>query len=144
MEIAEFERLPEKNTYPSSSYVNNLYVYPQSLAFDSQKIFNRARNIACFVEVKDNDVETAQPLNLIYGRPGTDVFIAKISCPVLHHNATPSWYEEIKIKLPLELHAKHHLLFTFFHISCDINKKKEGKIETCIGYSWLPLMNKGR
>ncbi|XP_008205538.1 dedicator of cytokinesis protein 9 isoform X2 [Nasonia vitripennis] len=144
LEIAEFESSSEKDVHPYTTYTNHLYVYPQNLLFDTQKIFSRARNIACIVEMKDNDTENAQPLRCIYGRPGTALLISRISCPVLHHSTTPSWYEEIKIRLPLKLHYKHHLLFTFYHISCDINKKKENGIENCLGYAWLPLLTKGR
>lgn len=67
-----------------------------------------------------------------------------MTCAVLHHNTMPTWYEEIKIRLPINLHQSHHLLCTFYHISCDINKKKENGIENCVGYAWIPLLQKGR
>lgn len=37
-------------TEPYTALVNNLYVYPLLLKYDSQKIFNKARNIACTVQ----------------------------------------------------------------------------------------------
>ncbi|XP_033225104.1 dedicator of cytokinesis protein 9 isoform X4 [Belonocnema kinseyi] len=144
LEIAEFESSSEKEIHPYATFVNHLYVYPQSLCFDSQKIFTRARNIACIVELRDDDNENAVPLRCIYGRPGGPLLRLRASCAVLHHNATPSWYEEMKIRLPTKLHVKHHLLFSFYHISCDMNKKKENGVENCVGYSWLPLLHKGR
>ncbi|KAG8294252.1 hypothetical protein J6590_107124, partial [Homalodisca vitripennis] len=58
LEIAEL--CPEAQ--PFTSYINHLYVYPQSLAFDTQKMFTRARNIACTVQLRDDDGENAQPL----------------------------------------------------------------------------------
>jgi len=72
------------------------------------------------------------------------VFVPQISCTVLHHSTAPTWYEEIKLRLPIHLHGKHHLLFTFYHISCELSKKKESSIETCVGYAWLPLLQRGR
>jgi dedicator of cytokinesis protein 9/10/11 len=64
---------------------------------------------------------------------------------VLHHNANPSFYEEIKARLPLSLTAQHHILFSFLHVSCNIKKKEVTQLpETAVGYAWLPLMNKGR
>lgn len=54
------------------------------------------------------------------------------------------WYEEVKIRLPTNLQSSHHLLFTFYHISCDITKKRENGIENCVGYAWLPLLQKGK
>jgi hypothetical protein len=83
-------------------------------------------------------------LQCLYGRPGGPVFVHQISCTVLHHSTNPTWYEEIKLRLPIHLHSRHHLLFTFYHISCEPSKKKESGIETCVGYAWLPLLQKGR
>ncbi|XP_006571706.1 dedicator of cytokinesis protein 9 isoform X1 [Apis mellifera] len=143
-EIAEFESISEKDVHPYTTYINHLYVYPQTLCFDTQKIFTRARNIACIIELRDDDSENTTPLRCIYGRPGTALLCLRASCAVLHHNAIPSWYEEIKIRLPPKLHAKHHLLFSFYHISCDMNKKKENGVENCVGYAWSPLLHKGR
>lgn len=41
---------------------------------------------------------------------------------------------QIKIELPTQLHEKHHLLFTFFHVSCDNSTKgstkKKDAVET--------------
>ncbi|XP_046588426.1 dedicator of cytokinesis protein 9 isoform X5 [Neodiprion lecontei] len=144
LEIAEFEGSSEREVHPYITYINHLYVYPQTLSFDTQKIFTRARNIACIVELRDNDSENAEPIRCIYGKPGLSILRLKASCSVLHHNAVPSWYEEIKMRLPTKLSSKHHLLFSFYHISCDMNKKKENGVENCVGYSWAPLLHKGR
>ncbi|PSN40266.1 Dedicator of cytokinesis protein 11 [Blattella germanica] len=144
IELMEFEGTSEKDVHPYTTFINHLYVYPQSLSFDTQKSFTRARNIACIVELRDSDTEGAHPLCCIYGRPGGAIFVHQGSCTVLHHSTIPTWYEEIKIRLPIRLHSKHHLLFTFYHISCELSKKKETTVETCVGYSWLPLLQKGR
>lgn len=48
-------------------------------------------------------------------------------------NRSPDFYEEVKIKLPAKLTEKHHLLFTFYHISCQ--PKQGASVETLIGYS---------
>ncbi|XP_023290391.1 dedicator of cytokinesis protein 9 isoform X2 [Orussus abietinus] len=144
IEVAEFESSSEREVHPYTTYVNHLYVYPQTLSFDTQKMFTRARNIVCIVELRDDDNEDIQPLRCIYGRPGAPPLSLRASCAVLHHSAVPSWYEEIKIRLPTKLHQKHHLLFSFYHISCDMNKKKENGIENCVGYAWAPLLHKGR
>lgn len=71
-EIAEFEGLSEKDVHPYTTFVNHMYVYPQSLNFDTQKIFTRARNIACVVEVRDSDNEEAR------GLPVRPVFIEDV------------------------------------------------------------------
>lgn len=77
----------------------------------------------------------------------------------------------MKIELPTELHQKHHLFFSFYHVTCDINAKTNSKrkeaLETpgelgsalgrrachsglhsslcfLVGFSWLPLLKDER
>jgi hypothetical protein len=144
IEVAEFEASSERDVHPYTTFVNHLYVYPLNLNFDTQKMFARARNIACLVELRDSDNEEARGLQCIYGRPGQSLLVSQASCAVLHHNTIPTWYEEVKIKLPINLLSTHHLLFIFYHISCDTTKKRENGIENCVGYAWLPLLQKGK
>lgn len=82
----------------------------------------------------------------IYGRPGHDFLVSYMACPVLHHNTFPTWYEEIKLRLPLGIFPEHHLLFSFYHVSCNLGKKRDtnASFETPIGYAWLPLLHKGK
>ncbi|XP_017153325.1 dedicator of cytokinesis protein 11 isoform X3 [Drosophila miranda] len=147
LELAEFQNQSEREAHPYTSFCNHLYVYPLSLQFDSQKLFSRARNITVVVELRDGDGEYSKPLKCIYGRPGHDLLVSQIACPVLHHNVTPTWYEEIKLRLPLGLFPEHHLLFSFYHVSCNLSKKRsdaQAAFETPIGYAWLPLLQKNR
>ncbi|XP_056662956.1 dedicator of cytokinesis protein 9 isoform X2 [Monodelphis domestica] len=147
-EVEEFVPCIPKHTQPFTIYNNHLYVYPKSLKYDSQKSFAKARNIAICIEFKDSDEEDSYPLKCIYGRPGGPVFTTSSCAAVLHHHQNPELYDEIKIELPTQLHEKHHLLFTFYHVSCDNSSKgstkKKDVIETQVGYSWLPLLKDGR
>ncbi|KAM5288654.1 dedicator of cytokinesis protein 9 isoform 9-T9 [Ctenodactylus gundi] len=147
-EVEEFVPCIPKHTQPYTIYNNHLYVYPKYLKYDSQKSFAKARNIAICIEFKDLDEEDSQPLKCIYGRPGGPVFTRSTFATVLHHHQNPEFYDEIKIELPTQLHEKHHLLFTFFHVSCDNSSKgstkKKDVVETQVGYSWLPLLKDGR
>lgn len=72
--------------------------------------------------------------------------MTNIASPVLHHSTTPTWYEEIKLRLPLSLTSQHHLLFSFVHVSCDLSKKRDhnASMEQPVGFAWLPLLQKGR
>uniref|UniRef100_A0A6Q2YH92 Dedicator of cytokinesis 11 n=1 Tax=Esox lucius TaxID=8010 RepID=A0A6Q2YH92_ESOLU len=148
VEMEEF--LPEeaKYNYPFTAYKNHLYIYPLQLKYDNQKTFTKARNIAVCVQFRDSDEEGAAPLKCIYGKPGDSLFITGASAAVLHHNQSPEFYDEVKIELPVHVHEKHHVLFTFHHISCEISaktsaKKREG-VETLVGYAWAPLLKDGR
>ncbi|XP_053916769.1 dedicator of cytokinesis protein 9 isoform X2 [Cuculus canorus] len=147
-EIEEFVPCIPRHTQPFTIYNNHLYVYPKYLKYDGQKSFAKARNIAVCIEFKDSDEEDSLPLKCIYGRPGGPVFTRSAFAAVLHHHQNPEFYDEIKIELPTQLHEKHHLLFTFYHVSCDSSSKgstkKKDVVETQVGYSWLPLIKDGR
>lgn len=65
LEIAEFSANLERDMYPYTTFVNHLFMYPQSLSFDSQKLFSRARNLALTIEVRDSDAEGAKSIPVI-------------------------------------------------------------------------------
>ncbi|KAJ8338531.1 hypothetical protein SKAU_G00374970 [Synaphobranchus kaupii] len=144
-EVEEFVPCIAKCSQPFTNYNNHLYVYPRHLKYDSQKSFAKARNIAVCIEFKDSDEEEAQPLKCIYGRPGGPLYTKNAFAAVLHHQQNPEFYDEFKLELPTQITEKHHLLFTFFHISCDSSSskastKKRDLVETQVGYAWLPLL----
>ncbi|XP_077399655.1 dedicator of cytokinesis protein 11 isoform X3 [Vanacampus margaritifer] len=147
-EVEEF--LPEeaKYNYPFTTYKNQLYVYPLQLKYDNQKSFTKARNIAVCIQFRDSDDEGATPLKCIYGKPGDSLFTSGAYAAVLHHNQSPEFYDEVKMELPVHLHERHHILFTFYHISCESSSKTSSKkreaVESLVGYSWLPLLKDGR
>ncbi|XP_061734546.1 dedicator of cytokinesis protein 10 isoform X6 [Nerophis ophidion] len=148
VEVEEFVQDTTKFTQPYRVYKNHIYVYPKHLKYDSQKSFAKARNLAVYVEFRCSDEELAKPLKCIYGKPGGPVFTPAACSTVLHHSQNPDFYDEVKIELPTQLHEKHHLLFSFYHVTCDINAKTNAKrkeaLETPVGYSWLPLFKEGR
>uniref|UniRef100_A0A3Q1CW16 Dedicator of cytokinesis 10 n=1 Tax=Amphiprion ocellaris TaxID=80972 RepID=A0A3Q1CW16_AMPOC len=148
VEVEEFVQDTTKFTQPHRVYRNHIYVYPKHLKYDSQKSFAKARNLAVYVEFRNSDEEVAKPLKCIYGKPGGPVFTTAACSTVLHHSQNPDFYDEVKFELPTQLHEKHHLLFSFYHVTCDINAKTNAKrkeaLETPVGYAWLPLLKEGR
>uniref|UniRef100_A0A673AVC9 Dedicator of cytokinesis 10 n=1 Tax=Sphaeramia orbicularis TaxID=375764 RepID=A0A673AVC9_9TELE len=148
VEVEEFVQDTTKFTLPHRVYKNHIYVYPKHLKYDSQKSFAKARNLAVYVEFRSSDEEVAKPLKCIYGKPGGPVFTTAACSTVLHHSQNPDFYDEVKIELPTQLHEKHHLLFSFYHVTCDINAKTNAKrkeaLENPVGYAWLPLLKEGR
>nr|XP_014342168.1 PREDICTED: dedicator of cytokinesis protein 10 [Latimeria chalumnae] len=147
IEVEEFVQESAKYSQPYTVYKNQIYIYPKHLKYDGQKCF-KARNIAVCVEFYSSDEEGAKPLKCIYSKPGGPVFTSAAWMTVLHHVQNPDFYDEVKIELPSQLHEKHHILFSFYHVTCDItakgsSKKKEG-LETPVGYAWLPLLKEGR
>ncbi|XP_076771053.1 dedicator of cytokinesis protein 10 isoform X11 [Arvicanthis niloticus] len=144
VEVEEFIYDSTKYCRPYRVYKNQIYVYPKHLKYDSQKCFNKARNITVCIEFKNSDDDGAKPMKCIYGKPGGPLFTSAAYTAVLHHSPNPDFSDEVKIELPTQLHGKHHLLFSFYHITCDINAKANAKkkeaLETSVGYAWLPLM----
>ncbi|XP_050017043.1 dedicator of cytokinesis protein 10 isoform X12 [Alexandromys fortis] len=144
VEVEEFIYDSTKYCRPYRVYKNQIYVYPKHLKYDSQKCFNKARNITVCIEFKNSDEDGAKPMKCIYGKPGGPLFTSAAYTAVLHHSQNPDFSDEVKIELPTQLHEKHHLLFSFYHITCDINAKAKAKkkesLETSVGYAWLPLM----
>ncbi|XP_009888548.1 PREDICTED: dedicator of cytokinesis protein 10 [Charadrius vociferus] len=144
VEVEEFVQESTKYSRPYRVYKNQIYIYPKHLKYDSQKYFNKARNITVCIEFKSSDEEGAKPLKCIYGKPGGPLFTTAAYTAVLHHSQNPDFYDEVKIELPTQLHKKHHILFSFYHVTCDINAKANAKkkeaLETPVGYAWLPLL----
>lgn len=61
VELATLNVEPEQ---PYAAYIHHLYVRPLALNFESQKMFARARNIACSIELRDNDTGDNRPLQV--------------------------------------------------------------------------------
>ncbi|XP_062832661.1 dedicator of cytokinesis protein 10 isoform X12 [Anolis carolinensis] len=144
VEVEEFVQESTKYSQTYRVYKNQIYIYPKHLKYDSQKCFNKARNITICVEFKNSDEEGAKPVRCIYGKPGGPPFTSAAYTAVLHHSQNPDFYDEVKIELPTQIHKKHHILFSFYHVTCDINAKANAKkkeaLETSVGYAWLPLL----
>uniref|UniRef100_A0A2I3HCA5 Dedicator of cytokinesis 8 n=1 Tax=Nomascus leucogenys TaxID=61853 RepID=A0A2I3HCA5_NOMLE len=132
-EILEF---PTREVYvPHTVYRNLLYVYPQRLNFVNK--LASARNITIKIQFMcGEDASNAMPV--IFGKSNGPEFLQEVYTAVTYHNKSPDFYEEVKIKLPAKLTVNHHLLFTFYHISCQ--QKQGASVETLLGYSWLPIL----
>uniref|UniRef100_K1RYN0 Dedicator of cytokinesis protein 6 n=1 Tax=Magallana gigas TaxID=29159 RepID=K1RYN0_MAGGI len=80
----------------------------------------------------------------IFGKSNCPELSREAYTAVTYHNKSPDFYEEIKVKLPAKLTDAHHLLFTFYHISCQSKKNESGPVEVPVGYTWLPLCREGK
>uniref|UniRef100_A0AAR2JLK4 Dedicator of cytokinesis 6 n=1 Tax=Pygocentrus nattereri TaxID=42514 RepID=A0AAR2JLK4_PYGNA len=136
-EVLEF---PTRHVYtPHTTYRNLLYVYPQSLNFSSRQ--GSVRNIAVKVQFMAGE-DPSQAMPVIFGKSSCAEFYKEAYTPVIYHDKSPEFYEEVKMKIPANLTDNHHLLFTFYHISCQ--PKQNTPLETPVGYTWIPLMQHGR
>uniref|UniRef100_A0A158QG89 PH domain-containing protein n=1 Tax=Hymenolepis diminuta TaxID=6216 RepID=A0A158QG89_HYMDI len=147
---ALFSQPPLSLIDPYRAFVHTLYVYPKSLNLSVKHNFGRARNLCCFIELRDSDALNAKPLKVFYTRPSLlqPPFDSWFNTSVVHHDSSPSFTDEAKLCLPIILTRKHHLLFRFYHIRCDLatntvekNATLKKALETPTGFAWLPVLN---
>ena len=127
---------------PHYQFRNLLYVSPKELNFSNRSGGDRARNIAVKVQLMAGEGEEAA-LPVIFGKSNCPELSREAFTAVAHHNKCPDFYEEVKMRLPSNLRDHHHLLFTFYHITCKGQLKDGERIETPVGYTWIPLLEKG-
>nr|XP_046243653.1 dedicator of cytokinesis protein 8 isoform X2 [Scatophagus argus] len=138
-EVLEF---PSSEVYvPHNIYRNLLYVYPQRLNFVNR--LTSARNITIKIQFMSGE-DPSCALPVILGKSNGPEFLQAVYTPVTYHNKSPDFYEEVKLVLPARLTERHHLLFTFYHVSCQQKQNQSGSCENLIGYSWLPMLNNDR
>ena len=80
---------------------------------------------------------------MIFGKSSCPEFSKECYAAVTYHNKSPDFYEEVKIRMPGRLANVNHILFTFYHISCQ-RKADMTAVETPLGYTWLPLLRDNR
>eukprot|EP00051_Salpingoeca_urceolata_P015144 m.194842 g.194842 ORF g.194842 m.194842 type:complete len:2019 (+) comp18304_c1_seq1:82-6138(+) len=134
LEIQEFSASP--SFAPHLAYRHHLFVYPQSLNAST----TQHRNIACRVEFLSKEgLHTAdtQGLPCIYSHASRPRMVKQATTAVAYHHKTPDFYEEVKVLLPENLDESHHLLFSFFHVSCKEGPPVPAKL---FGYAWFPLI----
>uniref|UniRef100_A0A671SXY2 Dedicator of cytokinesis protein 7-like n=1 Tax=Sinocyclocheilus anshuiensis TaxID=1608454 RepID=A0A671SXY2_9TELE len=136
-EILEF---PARDIYvPNTTYRNLLHVNPQSLNFANRQ--GSARNITVKVQfMNGEDPSNAMPV--IFGKSSCAEYSKEAYTAVVYHNRSPDFHDEVKIKLPASLTDHHHILFTFYHVSCQ--QKQNTPLETPVGYTWIPMLQNGR
>ncbi|XP_035270152.1 dedicator of cytokinesis protein 7 isoform X21 [Anguilla anguilla] len=136
-EILEF---PARDVYvPNTTYRNLLYVNPQSLNFANRQ--GSARNITVKVQfMNGEDPSNAMPV--IFGKSSCAEYAKEAYTALVYHNRSPDFHDEVKIKLPASLTDHHHILFTFYHVSCQ--QKQNTPLETPVGYTWIPMLQNGR
>jgi hypothetical protein len=101
---------------PHYQFRNLLYVSPKDLNFTNRG-GERARNLAVKVQLMSGE-GSGHALPVIFGKSSCPQYATEALTAVTYHNKTPDFYEEVKIRLPSNLRDCHHLLFTFYHVTC--------------------------
>uniref|UniRef100_A0A8C7VZH8 Dedicator of cytokinesis 7 n=1 Tax=Oncorhynchus mykiss TaxID=8022 RepID=A0A8C7VZH8_ONCMY len=136
-EILEF---PPRDVYvPNTTYRNLLYVNPHSLNFANRQ--GSARNITVKVQFMNGE-DPNNAMQVIFGKSSCGDYTREAYTAVVYHTRSPDFHDEVKIKLPASLTDHHHVLFTFYHVSCQ--QKQNTPLETPVGYTWIPMLQNGR
>ena len=116
---------------PHYVYRNLLYVSPKELNLSSR--VGSARNLTVKVQLMSGESEKFA-LSNIFGKSSCPEMTNEAYTAVSYHNKSPLFYDEVKMKLPASLKDNHHLLFTFYHISCQ-KKVEQISVDTPVGYT---------
>lgn len=130
--VKELLEFPVKELLnPHYLYRNLLFVSPKELNFSNRG--GSARNLAVRVQLMAGEGEQ-HALHNIFGKSSCPEFTNEVYTAVTYHSKTPVFYDEIKMKLPNALADNHHILFTFYHISCQ-KKVEQTQVDTPVGYT---------
>eukprot|EP01113_Clastostelium_recurvatum_P012359 TRINITY_DN1641_c0_g1_i2.p1 TRINITY_DN1641_c0_g1~~TRINITY_DN1641_c0_g1_i2.p1 ORF type:complete len:1978 (-),score=555.53 TRINITY_DN1641_c0_g1_i2:59-5992(-) len=145
-EILEFENPERPIPQIALDYVNVLYFSPNRLNFSNYKSDGKAtsaRNLCLEVRLMadDNNVNNSG-LPLMYGHANPAPLVTHMFSVVDYHNRKPTFLDEVKVQLPVTLTPAHHLLVTFYHVSCKPPKKTKAseKPEMALGYVAIKLL----
>ncbi|XP_056152523.1 dedicator of cytokinesis protein 8 [Lampris incognitus] len=137
--IKEVLEFPSSEVYvPHNIYRNLLFVYPHRLNFVNR--LTSARNITIKIQFMSGE-DPGCSLPVIFGKSSGPEFVQEVYTPIAYHNKSPDFHEEVKLNPSSSADPENHLLFTFYHISCQQKQNQSGNCETLIGYSWLPILN---
>ncbi|KAG0718405.1 Dedicator of cytokinesis protein 7 [Chionoecetes opilio] len=138
--IKEMVEFPPRDILVPHYFCRNLlFIAPKELNFNNRP--GSARNIAVKIQFMAGEEEHGA-LSVMFGKSSCPEFTSEAYTAVTYHNKSPDFYDEFKVKLPAVLGDQHHILFTFYHISCQ-KKNEEKTIETPVGYTWLPVYRDG-
>jgi hypothetical protein len=75
----------------------------------------------------------------IYGNAHHPEILTELHTPVEYHNSKPAFYTEAKLKLPLRVQPRHHLMLRVKHVNVRLKSgKKDKPTETEVGIGIFP------
>eukprot|EP01129_Flabellula_baltica_P001926 TRINITY_DN1181_c0_g2_i2.p1 TRINITY_DN1181_c0_g2~~TRINITY_DN1181_c0_g2_i2.p1 ORF type:complete len:1501 (+),score=308.24 TRINITY_DN1181_c0_g2_i2:781-5283(+) len=132
-EIHEFNEGPP--LYPHLEFKHNLFMSLDSLTISKTS----GKNLQIMIQMFPNDDLSNEPLAVFYNREDPDILIDCYKTVISYSSKTPSFSDEIKIRLPVLLSPRMNYKFTIKHI--PIKSKGEG--EQIIGMTYFPVLVDG-
>ncbi|KAJ6244379.1 dedicator of cytokinesis dock [Anaeramoeba flamelloides] len=109
------------------NYVNNLYIYPEQ-AFVGGLKCKKPHNIAIKIQYLTSDKKLlSKGESIFYGSHYEKMFVNCKWTSTQFKNKSPTFYDEIKLKLPPAIGPYHHILFTYYNLNCKFKKKNKNK-----------------
>lgn len=140
-EVKEFEQHFHQ-PYPYSQYENNLYLYPLKINLSTSKVKVRTLAIRVWL-LEDEGSPEKYSIDSIYSSCSKTLLKDQyITCE--YGEKQPVMFEEIKLKLPVKLTAKHHLFFQILSINTKLihsKSKSDPTPERVVGQCFLGLFN---
>lgn len=123
-------------------YMNNLYVYPLSLTMSKPDNYMIR---VYFLENDRNGVLDPKNVDAICSTVFFDPLYTQLrrcsTSAVVYKSKTPIFSDEIKIRMPDQLAAGHHLLFVVCRVRVKAPKKTDPSTpETPCGFGFLPIL----
>jgi hypothetical protein len=133
---------PMARPYPLVAFGNSIFVYPHSVNLSSVGgAMSTARNVCVSIKLLESDADDAQTavgLPLWLGDSSQTTFVREVRTEVHYHAKKPAFHSEFKLRLPLQVTDRHHLVFTVSHVPFDSKKKAADEV---IGLAVVPLLN---
>ena len=142
---------PPETQRPFITYHNDIALRLESLNLEKLKVgIGKSRNVVIYAQVRasdsypfDNGVDEGA-LPVIYDRYHPGEFVRTANSQVMYHSKTPTFQDEIRVRLPVALGERHHVLFQIFHVPCQEKKNETDAAEKFIAYGILDLLPNGR
>lgn len=123
------------------NYLNNLYVYPQSLLYNKPGTYLIRVHCLQSDEIPCIDPKSVGGLPVFYDPMIASKSVQYLSTTILYKAKTPAFYDEFKLELPPVLTPLHHLLFVIVRMQVKPPKKNQPtNPETPVGFAFLPLL----
>ncbi|KNC46650.1 uncharacterized protein AMSG_03087 [Thecamonas trahens ATCC 50062] len=141
-----FQEAPRLAAFPSINFRNSLQILLETLDLTPASSVADAnfRNAVVKIEFRSSDAAPDDPDGVVascWGHgPAAASMVPYVYSRVVYREKTPAFNDEVRIALPVELTAKHHVLFSFYHVLVK-PKKKEARRIILGGYAVLPLVN---
>eukprot|EP01128_Nolandella_sp_AFSM9_P012399 TRINITY_DN923_c0_g1_i2.p1 TRINITY_DN923_c0_g1~~TRINITY_DN923_c0_g1_i2.p1 ORF type:complete len:2049 (-),score=477.04 TRINITY_DN923_c0_g1_i2:42-6188(-) len=128
---------------PTTEFMNNLFIHPKHVnleKYPATKDLPRVKTIQCRFSILSTEsiVVEEHARSDIYGHANMKNFVNVAAMACQPNQKRTQFAQEIKVKLPLQVHPKYHILVQVLNV--NMKPKKDVPVEQILGYAALPLV----